>query len=322
MSRRYYLKLGILISSLLLVIAYHSNFIDNYLAPAELAATECRVIKHELGESCIPQHPQRLIVTDEVLLDAVLALGIKPIGIVESDSVGSRRSQLTKELAGIPSLGKESQPNIEQIVLLNPDLIIGFGISAEKYKLFSQIAATVSLEYVPSDWKKAFQRIGYLADKTAQASVAIAQYHQRINEFKNAMGTRLKTTEVSISRFQTARETTRFETKFSFSGVVLAEAGLAIPIKQLQLTINADQTYFRVSLERVDLLDADVLFVALDPGAKALFEKYQHSPLWQTLNVVKNKRVYPVDSSYWIFGNLLSANAILDDLFKYLLGAA
>jgi iron complex transport system substrate-binding protein len=30
--------------------------------------------------------------------------------------------------------------------------------------------------------------------------------------------------------------------------------------------------------------------------------------------------VYTVDSGYWIFGNILSANAILDDLSKYLLG--
>jgi len=35
---------------------------------------------------------------------------------------------------------------------------------------------------------------------------------------------------------------------------------------------------------------------------------------------VKNQRVYAVDSGYWIFGNILSANAILDDLFKYLVG--
>lgn len=44
--------------------------------------------------------------------------------------------------------------------------------------------------------------------------------------------------------------------------------------------------------------------------------------MWQALNVVKNERVYTVDSSYWIFGNIQSANAILDDLFKYLLDAA
>ena len=95
--------------------------------------------------------------------------------------------------------------------------------------------------------------------------------------------------------------------------------GIPLPETQNQLTNNENQPLVSVSLERLDLLEADILFVALDPGAEESFQKYQNSQLWQKLNVVKNNQVYTVDSSYWIFGNILSANAILDDLFKYLL---
>jgi len=41
-------------------------------------------------------------------------------------------------------------------------------------------------------------------------------------------------------------------------------------------------------------------------------------PLWQKLEAVQNNRVFTVDFNYWSFGNVLAANAILDDLFKYL----
>ena len=58
----------------------------------------------------------------------------------------------------------------------------------------------------------------------------------------------------------------------------------------------------------------------LDPDSEDNFKRYQSSPLWKKLNVVKNNRVYTVDSGYWYFGNILAANAILDDLEKYLLG--
>jgi len=95
---------------------------------------------------------------------------------------------------------------------------------------------------------------------------------------------------------------------------------IPVPEMQNQLTTNENQPLVSVSLERLELLDADVLFVALDPGAEESFQKYQNTPLWQKLDVVKNQRVYAVDSGYWIFGNILSANAILDDLFKYLVG--
>jgi iron complex transport system substrate-binding protein len=61
------------------------------------------------------------------------------------------------------------------------------------------------------------------------------------------------------------------------------------------------------------------MFVTLDPNAEENFNKYRHTVLWQQLNVVRNNQVYTVDSGYWIFGNILAANAILDDLSKYLI---
>lgn len=57
----------------------------------------------------------------------------------------------------------------------------------------------------------------------------------------------------------------------------------------------------------------------LDPRSEESFRQFQNHPLWQTLNAVKTNQVYQVDSGYWSFGNLLAANAILDDLFRYLL---
>jgi iron complex transport system substrate-binding protein len=69
----------------------------------------------------------------------------------------------------------------------------------------------------------------------------------------------------------------------------------------------------------MDLLDGDVIFAMLDPRSEESFQQFQNHPLWQTLNAVKTNQVYQVDSGYWSFGNLLAANAILDDLFRYLL---
>lgn len=42
------------------------------------------------------------------------------------------------------------------------------------------------------------------------------------------------------------------------------------------------------------------------------------NPLWQKLKAVQNNRVYLVPD-YWIGSGILAANAIVDDLYKYLL---
>ena len=70
------------------------------------------------------------------------------------------------------------------------------------------------------------------------------------------------------------------------------------------------------------MLDGDVIFAAVDPGGEESLKSFQTRPLLQTLKAAQQDQVYVVDSGYWIFGNILAANAILDDLFKYLVEEA
>ncbi|PLZ97866.1 iron siderophore-binding protein, partial [Fischerella thermalis CCMEE 5328] len=108
------------------------------ISKTQLGISECRVIQHELGETCVPLQPQRVIVTDEGALDALLGLGLQPIAAAESNLAGSRGQQFAgKKIEQIISIGKSSQVNIERMVQLHPDLILGFYFTAENYKLFS-----------------------------------------------------------------------------------------------------------------------------------------------------------------------------------------
>lgn len=317
-----YLQLSILIAvSLLIATACHS-YSTTSLLEQNLSTSQCKLIKHELGETCVPVNPQRIIATDQVSLEALMALGLKPIGVPDPAFVASKASFLKDKMVGVTYIGKEHQFNLEKILNLHPDLIIGlYGVTSESYPLFSQIAPTVQLEYVHAEWQETLQNIGELLGKSEQAKKLLADYKQRVKKLQNALDNRLNKLEVSISRFHGQAQLPEFRSQFSFPGSVLQEVGLAMPDPQRQLIQTPDDTIVKLSLERIDLLDADVLFVAVDPGARELFQKYQNTRLWRTMNVVQNQRVYSVDSSYWIFGNILSANAILDDLFKYLLNA-
>ncbi|NJR75645.1 MAG: iron-siderophore ABC transporter substrate-binding protein [Scytonema sp. CRU_2_7] len=280
----------------------------------------CRIVKHEMGETCIPLKPQRLIVTDAAILDAVVALGFQPTATAESNAMGSLTRHLVRanKLKEPISIGLESLLNFEKIVQLQPDLILGFSIYSQDYKILSRIAPTVSLPYSHRTWKDSFQKVGTILGKSEEAKQILLQYQKRVTTLRSQIEQKLKKTVVSVSRFYSGWQTTEFQTKFSFSGSVLEDVGLTRPAVQLQLA-NPNQQYVEVSLEQLDLLDADVMFVALDPGSEESLKRYQTSKLWQLLDVVKNNRVYTVDSAYWISGNVLSANAILDDLYRYLL---
>ncbi|MBF2046291.1 MAG: iron-siderophore ABC transporter substrate-binding protein [Elainella sp. C42_A2020_010] len=287
-------------------------------ASNQSASQECQVVQHQLGETCVPFEPQRIVATDEIALEILLALDVKPVASGEPNLVSSRSRHLADKVAGVESLGKEEQLNLEKMVELKPDLILGFSVYSEYYPIFSQIAPTVSLNYTHTGWKEELRQVANILNKSEKAEQLLADYQVRITAFQAAMGNRLTQTEVSVARFYTGSQISEFRTRSSFPGSVLDDMGLARPESQNQ-SVKPDQTYIDVSLERLDLLDGDVMFAAVDPGAEASLKNFQKSPLWQTLKAVKNNRVYVVDSGYWIFGNILAANAILDDLFRYLI---
>ncbi|WP_413173267.1 iron-siderophore ABC transporter substrate-binding protein [Anabaena azotica] len=318
-----YLRLCILtVISLLIITACHQGFYQKAreikAKPSALAA-ECRLVKHELGESCIPIQPKRVIVTEQLALEVVLALGIKPIATPEADFVADKANFLGSKIEGMTYIGKESQLNIEKIINLQPDLIVSlYGITPETYKLFSQIAPTVQLKYSQSRWKDSLQQMGDILGKGDIVKELLTQYQEKLTNLRFLLGDKVKKIKVSVSRFHGQVQLPEFRSQYSFPGSILAELGISMPVHQMNLVKSPNDNLIILSLERIDLLDADILFVAVDPGAKELFHQYQNSQLWQTLNVVKNQRIYSVDSSYWIFGSILSANAIMDDLLRFL----
>ncbi|HLP88089.1 MAG TPA: iron-siderophore ABC transporter substrate-binding protein [Nostocaceae cyanobacterium] len=305
---------------MLIVTSCHSIDHQNLsLNKSRLSTNECQLVKHDLGETCVDVNPQRIIVTDQTTLEVVLALGLKPIATPVPSFVGNKASFLGDKMTGITYIGKENQLNIEKMVYLHPDLIIGlYDISPENYKLFSQIAPTVKVSYIQYNWQTSLKEIAKILGKTEQAEKLIQEYQTKITNLKTTLGDKLKNIKVSIGRFHGQVQSAEFRSQFSFPGSILTEIGVSFPEQQLELVKNPNNNLIQVSLERLDLLDADIFFVAVDPGAIGLFQKYQQHELWKQLKVFQNQKIYNVDSSYWLFGNILSANAILDDLFKYL----
>jgi iron complex transport system substrate-binding protein len=317
-----FLKLFLLVTLSCFVFSacYNKINLNKYTPKVQFVASECKTIKHLLGEACIPRNPQRIIVTDESILDAVVGLGLKPIAAAESNALGNRGRQFGNKIDGISSIGKESLLNLERIVKLQPDLILGFEISGDAYNHLSKIAPTVSIQFNEIAWKEALQNIGKILNKSATSEQLLNQYHQRVEKLRLAILQKNYQKKVSISRFYAGWNLTQFQNQFSFPVRILEEVGLSIPEAQRKLG-NSPQSYVSVGIESLDLLDADIMFVALDPGGERNFKKYSSHQFWRMLKVVKNNQVYTVDSGYWIVGNILSANAILDDLYQYLLSA-
>ncbi|MEH1833310.1 MAG: iron-siderophore ABC transporter substrate-binding protein [Nostoc sp.] len=283
---------------------------------------DVRIVKHAMGTTAVPQYPQRFVSLHAFATEAAIILGVKLTGTTKKLAPQLKLDDIVD--IGLP-------PNIEKVLALKPDLLIGNmgagGTEPESYKLWSDIAPTVFFDMrAIADWKRPFLVVAEALGKTEQAKQVVAQYNARIAQFKARMGDKLKQTRVSVVDLYAGTIIVRIQK--SFSGSILKEVGLDIPQTQkLSPTIitklSGNTALYSISPEFLSLIDGDVLFLMTSSfptkaDSELAIQQFMAQPLWSKLKVAQQGKVHVI-GPHWGGGNYLSANRVLDDLFKYLL---
>lgn len=288
-------------------------------SPAQTASepeSPCRMVKHSLGETCVPAHPQRVVALASDAVVNLLSLGIQPIG-----AVSNIPSLVLDKLTDVEIIGYSEQVNIEKILLLKPDLILAHKWNTEAvYDKLSKIAPTVVDDRRIGEWKEVFGLHAEALGMTDQAKQLMAQYDQRVERFKAQMGERLKQTTVSLIGVYPEGIFIFF--KNSFGGTILKDIGLPRPPAQDRS--NSRMIGEMISKELMHYADGDVIFawsysdtLGTLQSAREKLNRLESNPLWLKLRAVQQGRVYEV-GDHWTIGSPLTANLVLDDLFKYL----
>jgi len=322
----YLLLLGILVFSIVSACGRNVNHMPQHL---EQSASECRLVEHLAGETCVPLNPKRVVTIPFLTLGHAILLGVKPIG---STSTGygsgydlseestatylSDQTFLGDKVAGIQDVGETYMPNLEQILELKPDLILSWQATQDIYPLLSQISPTVLAPWQgPPYWKENFSFVAKALGKEEAAQQAWDHYYQRIEELKIALGSQYQDKKISVINLDGG--VIMAQAKNSFSGFVLDDIGLQRP--KLQDVFTPSGSIPNISKERLEEIDGDVLFILVfDTRDKNEIENLKQKPLWRMLKAVQQNQVYLVDSGAWAGNNLLAADAVIDDLYKYL----
>ncbi len=283
--------------------------------PTATSSEQTRAIKHAMGTTEVPLHPKRVVVLDTGELDTALTLGVKPVGAVEAIA-GQGLPSYLKDTGGIEIVGTITEPNLEKIAALKPDLILSSKMRHEAiYKQLSQIAPTVFAERTGVTWKENFDLFARALGKEEEAKRVKQQYQEHVREFQQRMGDRLKQTDVTVIRFLPGD--TRLYQKESFIGTVLQDLGLPRPPSQ---DVN-DFAMYNVSEEFIPKIGGDVIFVTVyGKASDTAKQDFMSNPLWRQLKAVREGRVYEVSDDLWMLGiGYTAANGVIDDLERYLL---
>ena len=293
-------------SSLLSILL--SLFALTYAQPCE---DGFRNVTHAAGETCVSENPQRVVVLDTGELDGALSLGVEPVGAVEALPGLGLPAYLAEMTGGVELVGTISEPNLEVILGLQPDLILSSNLRHEAiYDQLSEIAPAVFTETVGVAWKDNLEVYAEALGRQEVLDLRMGEYQAQLETVRSSADT---SQEVSIIRFVPGQN--RVMQKGSFIGTVIEDVGFARPESQ-----RSDEFMVKVSQEEIDLMDGDVIFMSVfgDADDTAL-DAFTSSPLWQSLSAVQADEVYRVSDDHWFLGiGLIGAERVLDDLLIYL----
>ncbi|MGO4271905.1 ABC transporter substrate-binding protein [Paenibacillus sp. TAF58] len=274
-----------------------------------------RIIKHAMGETSVPANPKRVIILTNEGTEALLALGVKPVGAVESYYGNPWFDHIKADMQGVTTVGGESQPNLELIASLKPDLIIGNKMRHEKvYDQLKAIAPTVYSETLRGEWKSNFLLYADTLNKKAEGDKVITAFDKRIEDFKSKAGDKLKE-KVAVVRFMGGK--TRYYYSNMFTGVIFKQIGI------VRSDAKSDEKSFEdITKERLTELDAadKVFYFTYETGdgkGTKQEQEWMNDPLWKNLKVVKENKLIKVNDATWnTAGGVKAANIMLDDLYN------
>ncbi|MDE4085372.1 iron-siderophore ABC transporter substrate-binding protein [Planococcus maritimus] len=285
-------------------------------AAAGASNEEGQTITHAMGTTEIQGTPQRVVTLYQGANDAAVALGVKPVGIVESWAEQPVYDYLKDDLDGVPIVGQETQPNLEEIAKLKPDLIIASKVRHEEvYEQLSAIAPTVAHETVFA-FKETVDLMGQALNKEDEAQELVEDWDARVIDFKEKLQSEMgdeAPKHVSVLNFRADHSRIYYT---GFAGSILTELGFEGP-KNME-----DDSLEIIKLtdkESITEMNADAFYIFMDkndPAVVKSYEEWTSHPLWENLDAVKSNRVYEVDEIVWnLAGGILSANLMLDDMY-------
>lgn len=283
-------------------------------------------VEHAMGSTTIKGTPKKVVILTNEGTEALLALGVKPVGAVQSWLGDPWYEHIKSEMEGVEVVGVESEVNVEKIASLKPDLIIGNKLRQEKvYDQLSAIAPTVFSETLRGDWKDNFKLYAKALNLEAKGTEVLSAYDKHVEDLKTELGDKVNQ-EVSVVRFMAGKS--RIYYTDSFSGVLFDQLGFKRAAQQEALFTPDNKLGLlavEVGKEVIPQMDGDLLFyfTYAPPGDQAALDtakEWTNDPLWKNLNAVKSGHVYEVSDATWnTSGGVLSANIMLDDLKNLLL---
>lgn len=258
-------------------------FLILLLVSATRLCVASRTVTDETGRSInVPDHPHRIICLVPSITDSVFSLGAGDDVVAISDYV-----QYPAEARKKPSVGSISDPSLETILALHPDLVLGMpnanGQSVLDHLRQLNIPVYLVDPHGVAGILHSITSLGQAIHREKESSVVVSRLTQRIA----AVRASVRDKPVVNVFMPVSYDPVITIGKGAFITEIIALAG------GHSITDDIHQEWPQISMETVVARAPSALLMMR--GGKTTIESLRDRPGWSVLPAVRSNRVYYVD---------------------------
>lgn len=261
-------------------------------------------VKDAKGEFTLDKTPSRVVALEYSFVDALAQVSVSPVGVADDNKIDRILPQVREKIAAWQSVGTRSQPSLEVIASLKPDLIIADpSRHTAVFEELKKIAPTVMFDSRHESYQENLetaQKIGDLVGKSSEMKAKINEHNDYIANIAKNLGVQGKKASFGTSR----EDKFNIQNDNGYVGSFLTTLGFA-PTK-----LNSDQAFVEINLEQLVMEKPEYLFIA-HYRDESIARKWEAEPLWKAIPAVKANHVYSVDADMWARGRGLEASKIM-----------
>ncbi|MBW7475669.1 iron-hydroxamate ABC transporter substrate-binding protein [Paenibacillus oenotherae] len=262
----------------------------------------------ESGPVEVPANPQRVVMLSS-FAGNVMALNVNLVGVDNWSKLNPRFADKLKDVEAV------SDENLEKILELQPDLIIGLSTIKNVDKL-KQIAPTVTFTYGKVDYLTQHLEIGKLLNKADEAQKWVDDFKARAQQ----AGVDIK---AKIGADATISVIESFDKQLYVFGdnwgrgteILYQEMKLAMPEKVKEMALK--DGYYALSAEVLPEYAGDYLIISKNPDADNSFQTTQS---YKNIPAVKNNHVFEANAKEFYFNDPITLEYQLEFFINNLLG--
>ncbi|WP_416150816.1 ABC transporter substrate-binding protein [Salipaludibacillus sp. HK11] len=266
---------------------------------------ETRKVEHLYGETEVPMNPEKIVLLSHVSWEgSLVSVGVKPFAVMAYDN--EFPPHLTDELAGVTALPYADEINPEEIVDLNPDLLI----ISDRYKpLYDQLSSTIPTVVVEvgGDWKEDHLKVAEAAGKLEEGKKIIEDMEKQAEEIGDRI--REKVGDDTFMAVAINKEDIRvFGTTNHATNSLLFDDLKLIPAENLPEDFGEN-----ISIEGLVKYNPDHIFDVTFFNSGEYYNSVTDGEVWNNLEAVKNENVHTL-STTWGFWDPIERQKGLEEI--------